>query len=142
MNNNKNIDKNVKLFKTIIKYYFLVLIIFIIKNTFFPDLTSPDDLSFLVRKYEDEIMTYSWPIIFVGIIAAIVNLYSFLILYKLKAKWRHINLWTLIIGEIVFVELKFSYMDMYSHLLLSTQYVLYGMIIALAFFGTVAKRFK
>ena len=142
MNNNKNIDKNVKLFKTIIKYYFLVLIIFIIKNTFFPDLTSPDDLSFLVRKYEDEIMTYSWSIIFVGIIAAIVNLYSFLMIYKLKAKWRHINLWTLIIGEIVFVELKFSYMDMYSHLLQATQYVLYGMIIALAFFGTVAKKFK
>ena len=86
-------DKDIIIFRKLIKYYFLIFITFALKGFFFPDAFVPEDLQFLVRKYEDEVMEYSPPILFAAIIAAIIYLISFIMIYRLKINWRGKSFW-------------------------------------------------
>ena len=79
-------NKNIQIFRNLIKYYFIIFILFLVKAFFFPDVFIPEDLKFVIRKYEDEVMTYSYPIMIAGILFAIIYLFSFFMLYRLKKK--------------------------------------------------------
>ena len=92
-------DKDVIIFKKLIRYYFLVIILFVLKGVFFPDAFVPEDLKFVVRKYEEEIMVYSPPIIFAAIISGLLYVISFVMIYRLKINWRMIHLISLIVSS-------------------------------------------
>ena len=136
------VSKDILIFRRLIKYYFLFLVIFSIKGFYFPDAFVPDDLQFVIRKYEDEVMEYSYPILLAGILSAIIYLFSFLMLYKLKKNWRFIHLISLIIVSVCLLEFRFSFVDSFDYLIEAIMYMINGAILSLAFFGSVSKRFK
>ena len=135
-------DKDIIIFRKLIKYYFLIFITFVLKGLFFPDAFVPEDLQFLVRKYEDEVMEYSPPILFALIVSAIIYLISFIMIYRLKINWRMIHLVSLIILTVCNLELRFSFLDSLDYLLESIMYMLNGAIVYSIFFGSVSKKFK
>ena len=104
-------DKDILIFRKFIKYYFFVAIIFVLKGFFFPDAFVPEDLQFLVRKYEEEYMEYSPPIAIAGIIFALIYLVSFIMIYRLNKKWRMIHLISFIVTSICLLEFRFSFLD-------------------------------
>tara|TARA_Y100001958_G_C21008180_1_gene389288 strand:- start:40 stop:456 length:417 start_codon:yes stop_codon:yes gene_type:complete len=135
-------DKDILLFRKFIKYYFFIVIIFVLKGLFFPDAFVPEDLQFLVRKYEEEYMDYSPPIAVAGIISALIYLISFLMIYRLNKKWRMIHLISFIVTSICLLEFRFSFLDSIDYTIEILLAMLNGGIIALAFFGSVSKKFK
>lgn len=135
-------DKDIIIFRKLIKYYFLIFITFALKGFFFPDAFVPEDLQFVVRKYEDEIMEYSPPILFAAIISAVIYLISFIMIYRLKINWRMIHLVSLIILTVCNLELRFSFLDSLDYLLESMMYMLNGAIVYSIFFGSVSRKFK
>ena len=135
-------DKDVIIFKKLIRYYFLVIILFVLKGVFFPDAFVPEDLKFVVRKYEEEIMVYSPPILFAAIISGLLYIVSFVMIYRLKINWRMIHLISLIVLTVCNLELRFSFLDSLDYLLEVILYMLNGAIIYSAFFGSVSKKFK
>tara|TARA_Y100000816_G_C25994599_1_gene519568 strand:- start:308 stop:724 length:417 start_codon:yes stop_codon:yes gene_type:complete len=136
------IDNDILIFRRLIKYYFLIFIIFVIKGIYFPDAFVPDDLQFVIRKYEDEVMEYSYPILIAGIFAVIFYIFSFLMIYKLKKNWRLIHLISLIILMVCLLELRFSFVDSFDYFLEGIMFMINGGILSLAFFGNVSKKFK
>ena len=134
-------DKDIIIFRKLIKYYFLIFITFVLKGLFFPDAFVPEDIQFLVRKYEDEVMEYSPPILFALIVSAIIYLISFIMIYRLKINWRMIHLVSLIILTVCNLELRFSFLDSLDYLLESIMYMLNGAIVYSIFFGSVSKKF-
>ncbi len=136
------INSNILIFRNLIKYYFLIFILFLIKAFFFPDVFVPEDLKFVIRKYEDEVMTYSYPIVLAGILFAFIYLFSFFMLYKLKKNWRIIHIISLIVTLVCLLEYRFSFVDSFDFIFEGLMFMLDGAIISLAFFGTVSKEFK
>ena len=136
------INSNIQIFRNLIKYYFLIFILFLIKAFFFPDVFVPEDLKFVIRKYEDEVMTYSYPIVLAGILFAFIYLFSFFMLYKLKRNWRIIHIISLIVTLVCLLEYRFSFVDSFDFIFEGLMFMLDGAIISLAFFGTVSKEFK
>ncbi len=136
------INSNIQIFRNLIKYYFLIFILFLIKAFFFPDVFVPEDLKFVIRKYEDEVMTYSYPILLAGILFAFIYLFSFFMLYKLKKNWRIIHIISLIVTLVCLLEYRFSFVDSFDFIFEGLMFMLDGAIISLAFFGTVSKEFK
>ena len=137
-----NKDKDILLFRKFIKYYFFVVIIFSFKGLFFPDAFVPDDLQFFIRKYEEEYMNFSPPIVIAGIISGLIYLTSFFMMYQLKKTWRMIHLISFIVTSICLLEFKFSFLDSFDYMLETFLAMLNGGIISLAFFGNVSKKFK
>ena len=135
-------NKNIQIFRNIIKYYFIIFILFLVKAFFFPDVFIPEDLKFVIRKYEDEVMTYSYPIVLAGILFAFIYLFSFFMLYKLKKNWRIIHIISLIVTLVCLLEYRFSFVDSFDFVFEGLMFMLDGSIISLAFFGTVSKEFK
>ena len=135
-------DKDILIFRKFIKYYFFVAIIFVLKGFFFPDAFVPEDLQFLVRKYEEEYMEYSPPIAIAGIIFALIYLVSFIMIYRLNKKWRMIHLISFIVTSICLLELRFSFLDSVDYMIEILLAMINGGIITLAFFGGVSKKFK
>ncbi len=135
-------NNDILIFRRLIKYYFLIFIIFVIKGIYFPDAFVPDDLQFVIRKYEDEVMEYSYPILIAGIFAVIFYIFSFLMIYKLKKNWRLIHLISLIILMVCLLELRFSFVDSFDYFLEGIMFMINGGILSLAFFGNVSKKFK
>lgn len=136
------INSNIQIFRNLIKYYFLIFILFLIKAFFFPDVFVPEDLKFVIRKYEDEVMTYSYPIVLAGILFAFIYLFSFFMLYKLKKNWRIIHIISLIVTLVCLLEYRFSFVDSFDFVFEGLMFMLDGAIISLAFFGPVSKEFK
>ena len=135
-------NKNIQIFRNLIKYYFIIFILFLVKAFFFPDVFIPEDLKFVIRKYEDEVMTYSYPIMIAGILFAIIYLFSFFMLYRLKKNWRFIHIISLIVTLVCLLEYRFSFVDSFDFIFEGIMFMLDGAIISLAFFGTVSKEFK
>ena len=135
-------NKNIQIFRNLIKYYFIIFILFLVKAFFFPDVFIPEDLKFVIRKYEDEVMTYSYPIVLAGILFAFIYLFSFFMLYKLKKNWRIIHIISLIVTLVCLLEYRFSFVDSFDFIFEGLMFMLDGAIISLAFFGTVSKEFK
>lgn len=135
-------NKNIQIFRNLIKYYFIIFILFLVKAFFFPDVFIPEDLKFVIRKYEDEVMTYSYPIMIAGILFAIIYLFSFFMLYRLKKNWRFIHIISLIVTLVCLLEYRFSFVDSFDFIFEGIMFMLDGAIISLAFFGAVSKEFK
>ena len=87
-------------------------------------------------------MEYSPPILFAAIIAAIIYLISFIMIYRLKINWRMIHLVSFIVLTVCNLELRFSFLDSLDYLLESIMYMLNGAIVYSIFFGSVSKKFK
>ena len=47
--------EDVNIFKNFIKIFVLLSILFLIKGFYYPDIFAPEEVNFLIRKYEDEI---------------------------------------------------------------------------------------
>ena len=134
--------KDVNIFKNFIKIFVLLSILFLIKGFYYPDIFAPEEVNFLIRKYEDEVMIYSRPILFAAIVSLIFYFLSFILLYRLNKKGRAMNIISLIVLSVCLLEMRFVYTDSLDAVMDSLVYMLNGAILTLAYFGSVSKKFK
>lgn len=130
-------------FKRLIIAYFLLFFIYLLKFLIFPDATIPSDLSYLVRRYEDEISpnTPVGLVIFYAILIILfyISLYK---IYKFKNIYRYVFLFSYL-GLITFpLVSQFNFTDSIDQFLEFVDYTLGTMIFTMSFLPPVKYKFE
>jgi len=135
--------KTESIFKKLIYFQFILYPLIIIKLYFFPNSIAPADLSFVVKRYSEEIVPeipISISIVFLVIL--IINLFSLLKLLKFSSFWRQVYLFTSIF-MILFTFLEdFTYVDSLEIFLDYLTYICASVLLTMSYLPPLNKKFR
>lgn len=131
------------IFRKLVYLQFILYPLILLKLYFFPNSIAPQDLSFAVKRYSEEILPQtpiSIPIIF--LIILIVNLFSLYKLLKFSNFWRQVYLFTFIFMMLfTFVE-NFTYVDSLEIFLDYLTYICASVLLTMSYLSPLNKKFK
>lgn len=138
-----NDEKYVLIYKRFIISYFVVTFVFTIKFIFFPDATIPNDINYLVRRYEEEISP-NIPIglVFMYLISGVLLYFSLYKMYKFENIYRYIFLFCSLIISTYSLTLEFDFSDSIDNFLEYIDYTLAAIIFTMSFLPPIKYKFE
>ena len=129
-----NDEKYVLIYKRFIISYFVVTFVFAIKFIFFPDATIPNDINYLVRRYEEEISP-NIPIglVFMYLILGVLLYFSLYKMYKFENIYRYIFLFCSLIISTYPLTLEFDFSDSIDNFFEYIDHTLAAIIFTMSF---------
>lgn len=136
-------ERYILIYKRFIISYFLLTFIFTIKFIFFPDATIPNDINYLVRRYEEEISP-NMPIglIFLYLMTGVILYFSLYKLYKFENIYRYIFLFCSLIISTYPLTLDFYFSDSIDNFLEYIDYTLAAIIFTMSFLPPIKYKFE
>jgi len=135
--------KTESVFKKLIYFQFTLYPLIIIKLYFFPNSIAPADLSFVVKRYSEEIVPeipISISIVFLVIL--IINLFSLLKLLKFSSFWRQVYLFTSIFMMLFTFLEDFTYVDSLEIFLDYLTYICASVLLTMSYLPPLNKKFR
>jgi len=130
-------------FKKLIYFQFILYPLIIIKLYFFPNSIAPADLSFVVKRYSEEIVPeIPISISIVVVIVLIINLFSLFKLLKFSHFWRQVYLFTFIFLMLFTFIKDFSYVDSLEIFLDYLTYICASVLLTMSYLFPLNKKFK
>lgn len=131
------------IFKKLVYLQFVLYPLIIFKLYFFPNSIAPQDLSFAVKRYSEEILP-STPISIsiVFLIILIVNLFSLLKLLKFSSFWRQVYLSTFIFMMLFTFIGDFTYVDSLEIFLDYLTYICASVLLTMSYLPPLNKKFR
>ena len=131
------------IFKKLVYLQFILYPIIIFKLYFFPNSIAPQDLSFAVKRYSEEILPETpISITIVFLIILIINLFSLFKLLKFSNFWRQVYLFTFIFMMLFTFLEDFTYVDSLEIFLDYLTYICTTILLTMSYLSPLNKKFK
>ncbi len=130
-------------FRKIVYLQFILYPLIIIKIYFFPNSIAPQELSFAVKRYSEEILPQTpVSISVVFLIVLIVNLFSLFKLLNFSNFWRQVYLSTFIFMMLFTFVGDFTYVDSLEIFLDYLTYICASVLLTMSYLSPLNKKFK
>ena len=130
-------------FRKLVYLQFILYPLIIFKLYFFPNSIAPQDLSFAVKRYSEEILPETpISITIVFLIILIINLFSLFKLLKFSNFWRQVYLFTFIFMMLFTFLEDFTYVDSLEIFLDYLTYICTTILLTMSYFSPLNKKFK
>ena len=129
-------------FRKLVYLQFILYPLIIFKLYFFPNSIAPQDLSFAVKRYSEEILPETpISITIVFLIILIINLFSLFKLLKFSNFWRQVYLFTFIFMMLFTFLEDFTYVDSLEIFLDYLTYICTTILLTMSYLPPLNKKF-
>ena len=130
-------------FRKIVYLQFILYPLILLKLYFFPNSIAPQELSFAVKRYSEEILPQTpVSISVVFLIVLIVNLFSLFKLLNFSNFWRQVYLSTFIFMMLFTFVGDFTYVDSLEIFLDYLTYICASVLLTMSYLSPLNKKFK